>query len=92
MRSYTCIVDRRSDGSWIAYFPALAEIPPIQAASKKIAKRRSFRALISYLLRCDQQGRPLPKDRSTTYFHRVDVNRLHQYENLEGDPMSYDLR
>jgi hypothetical protein len=64
----------------------------VQAKSKNAAKKESFRALISFLQQVEKRGEPLPKDTSTTYFYRVDVNCLDRYPSLEVDPTSYDLR
>lgn len=92
MRSYTCIVDKRTDGSWTARFPTLEGLQSVTAPSKRKAKKKSFRALISFLRRQEKQGRELPKDTSTTYFHRVDVNRLDRYPSLEHPSGGFDLR
>lgn len=92
MRSYTCIVNQRVDGKWVAYYPTLEQIPPIIADSKRLAKRQSFQTLILFLHECLRQGKPFPKDTSTTYFHRVDLNRLHRYPIRQKEPRDYSLR
>ena len=92
MRSYTCIVNQQSDGTWVAYFPALESIPSVVASSKRRAKKQSFRELILFLQKCKENQQSLPKDTSTTYFHKVDINQLHRYTTREKEPKDYGLR
>lgn len=92
MRSYTCIVDQREDGTWEAYFPALPGRPSIVAQSKRKARRAAFRLLVSYLNGYQQADKSLPKDTSTTYYFKVHINQLHEYPSLEREEGRSDLR
>ncbi len=91
MRRYTYIVTKKTDGTWIAYFPGLPKISPVGARSKRQVRKMSFRALISFLQTYVINSQRPPKDIGTTYFHQVDVNRLDQYVGLDGDSMIGDL-
>lgn len=91
-RRYTCIVIQREDGQWVAFFPALPDVPVMVAESRRKAKKFSFRALISYLLKFHRAGKDIPKDTSKTYKHQVDLHRLEHYPTLESETIPSEIR